>query len=177
VLHDADRTVWRGIPVTTIARTLVDLDHELPDEKAFEQIVRETMFRGLFDAGAVAEALTRKQARRLAGFVDDRVPTQTEMENRLLRICRRHRIATPLTQRGDVPRVDFLWPDARLVIEVDGRAAHLRPTAFENDRRRDVELRLAGYDVHRFTWRQVVHDPAYVRRALTALLASPRPRP
>jgi very-short-patch-repair endonuclease len=170
VLDPADRTVWRGIPVTTVSRTLADLDHELADDDAFEQVVRETMFRGLFDSLAVAAAIGRRPARRLAGFVDDYVPTQTEMENRLLRICRRSALPTPLTQRGEAPRVDFVWPEARLVVEVDGWAAHRTRFAFQRDRAVTNRLQLDGFTVLRFTWEDLTRRPeevaAQIRRAL-----------
>jgi hypothetical protein len=60
-LDPADRTVRRGIPVTTIARTLVDLDHQTPDDEAYEVVVREAMFQGRFDPERVADALTRRK--------------------------------------------------------------------------------------------------------------------
>jgi hypothetical protein len=52
--------------------------------------------------------------------------------------------------------VDFLWPDSRLIVEVDGYRAHSGRSAFESDRARDVELRLLGYEVVQFTWRQLI---------------------
>ena len=66
--------------------------------------------------------------------------------------------------------VDFLWPDQRLVVETDGAAAHLTPTAFERDRRRDAALQVAGFRVVRFTWRQITEEPHAVAAILRALL-------
>jgi very-short-patch-repair endonuclease len=160
-LHPGDRTVHRRIPVTTVARTLVDLDHELDDD-AYEAVVREAMFRGRFDPAAIADALTRRRARRLARYLDDRTPTQSVMENRFLAICRRHRIPAPLTQQGDAPRLDFLWPDRRLVVEVDGWAAHRTRIAFQRDRTTTNALLLDGYLVLRFTWEDLTQRPARV---------------
>lgn len=57
---------------------------------------------------------------------------------------------------------DFVWPAARLCVETDGRSAHLRELQFEQDRLRDAELKLAGGEVVRFTWRQVVGEPDWV---------------
>jgi very-short-patch-repair endonuclease len=59
-------------------------------------------------------------------------------------------------------RPDFLWRDRRLVVEVDGYAAHSSPWAQERDRRKDLALRALGLDVIRFTARQVDGDPATV---------------
>ncbi len=50
---------------------------------------------------------------------------------------------------------DFLWPEYRLIVEVDGHGFHSNRTAFENDRRRDQRFAAAGYLVIRVTWRQL----------------------
>jgi very-short-patch-repair endonuclease len=66
--------------------------------------------------------------------------------------------------------VDFHWPDARLVIEVDGYRFHSSRAAFERDRRRDADLSGAGFRVIRVTWRQLVEEPlAVVARIARAL--------
>ena len=67
--------------------------------------------------------------------------------------------------------VDFLWADARVVAETDGHAYHRTRQAFEDDHRRTLELRLAGYQVLRLTDRQVVADGATVARAVGDALA------
>jgi very-short-patch-repair endonuclease len=68
--------------------------------------------------------------------------------------------------------VDFLWPERRLIVEVDGWDTHRHRSSFEGDRARDVQLKLLGYDVLRFTWRQLQHEPAGVIAALRAFLIS-----
>jgi len=72
---------------------------------------------------------------------------------------------------GTANQIDFLWRKQRLSVETDGWASHGTRQAFENDRRRDRLLRLAGYGVVRFTWRDVVHEPHEVEATLRALLA------
>ena len=71
--------------------------------------------------------------------------------------------------------VDALWRDARLIVELDGHETHANPVANEEDRRRELILRRAGYRVIRYTWRQVTGNPAAVvtdlRRALERPLA------
>jgi very-short-patch-repair endonuclease len=64
-------------------------------------------------------------------------------------------------------QADFLWPDGKLIAEVDGGSSHDTPTAFQEDRRRDQALMAAGYRVVRFPWSQVLHAPDEV----TAILA------
>ncbi len=58
-----------------------------------------------------------------------------------------------------------------MVVETDGAAVHRTRRAFEADRRRDARLTAAGWRVLRFTWRQVVDDPAHVLTVLAATLA------
>ena len=71
---------------------------------------------------------------------------------------------------GDGFEVDFSWPDHRLIVETDGRAAHGDRAAFESDRRRDQQLVAAGWRVVRFTWRQVAREPRAVAEILRRLL-------
>jgi very-short-patch-repair endonuclease len=88
-----------------------------------------------------------------------------------LALCRRHHLPTPIVNApiGSVT-VDFLWPDRGLIVELDGYRAHGGRAAFEEDRRRDVELRLQGYEVLRFTWRQIAERPAEAVAALRRLI-------
>ncbi len=67
--------------------------------------------------------------------------------------------------------VDMHWPQARLVVEMDGFAAHGTRAAFERDRRRDGELQAAGVRVVRVTWRQMTGEPETVCVLLGRLLA------
>jgi very-short-patch-repair endonuclease len=66
--------------------------------------------------------------------------------------------------------VDFLWRDRRLIVELDGWDSHRIRSAFEEDRRRDAHLKLLGFDVIRFTWRQVVHDGRAVAETVRTVL-------
>jgi very-short-patch-repair endonuclease len=67
--------------------------------------------------------------------------------------------------------VDFLWRDWKLIVELDGREFHLTPTAFENDRRRDIDLQRLGYTVLRITHRRLKDEPAAVIRELRYFLS------
>lgn len=66
--------------------------------------------------------------------------------------------------------VDFLWRHAGLIVETDGDRYHRGKAAFEHDHTRQAHLVAAGYDVLRFTWRQVVDDPDEVMAAVSARL-------
>ena len=109
-------------------------------------------------------------------LVDERVGlTASELEERFLQICRTVALPRPAVNEwiaidGEEIKVDFLWREQRLIVETDGREAHATRDAFERDRRRDQLLKLAGWEVVRFTWRQVVREPESVARTVTGLL-------
>jgi very-short-patch-repair endonuclease len=66
--------------------------------------------------------------------------------------------------------VDFLWPKHRVVVETDGAASHGTIAAFHEDRRRDRDLTLAGYDALRITWDQLDNEPEATLAAIAKLL-------
>ena len=66
--------------------------------------------------------------------------------------------------------VDFLWRELRLIAEVDGWDAHRTRSAFEEDRARDARLSVLGYEVVRFTWRQLTRDQRAVAKTIRTLL-------
>jgi very-short-patch-repair endonuclease len=147
-------TVCQRIPATTPSRTLADLKGVLSQSR-FGAALRQAEFLGLPLDPALEPDRTR-----------------SELEGKLLALCRRHRLPLPeVNVRIGSFTVDFLWRDRRLVVEVDGYWAHGSRSAFESDRARDVELQLLGYDVARFTWRQLSDRPKDVVGALRQLLA------
>jgi very-short-patch-repair endonuclease len=98
--------------------------------------------------------------------------TRSEAEERFLALAREAGFPTPAVNvlvAGH--RVDFLWRDNRLVVEVDGYRFHSSRAAFERDRRRDAELQAAEYRVVRVTWRQLVEEPVAVVARLALALA------
>ena len=173
-LHPDDISEREGIRCTSPARTLVDLaavvrPHVL--ERALELAQHER----IFDARATRAALARANGRRgsgrlrslLAELPDDPPPKRTELERRFLRLARDAALPLPrVREHIGIYEVDFQWPDHKLVVETDGRATHGTEQAFEEDRRRDLYLRLAGWDTMRFTWRQVLGDQKRVAEAI-----------
>jgi very-short-patch-repair endonuclease len=147
-----------GIPVTTPARTIGDLRRVL-SPGLLRRAIREAEAIGL-DIGEEVEAER----------------TESELEHRFLRLCRRHRLPMPEVnaELGGF-RVDFLWRGRAMVVETDGYRYHRGRQAFEDDRARDTRLRLMGYEVVRFTYRQLTDDPKQVATTLRALLANSRP--
>ncbi len=93
--------------------------------------------------------------------------TRSELEHLFLRLCRRYRLPAPeVNVRVGSLLVDFLWPEQQLVVETDGYRYHRGPVAFEDDRNRDLELRERGYEVLRFSYRQVTAEAERVAAAL-----------
>jgi very-short-patch-repair endonuclease len=89
----------------------------------------------------------------------------------MLALCRRHRLPQPeVNVKVGRFEVDFLWRDARLVVEVDGWESHRSRSAFEEDRQRDARLKVIGYEVLRFTWRQVEDEARNVAATIRGLL-------
>ena len=86
-------------------------------------------------------------------------------------LCRRHRLPAPeLNVYVGPDELDFLWRPQRLIVETDGWETHRDRAAFEADRARDAELKLMGYEVVRFTYRQVLGEPERVAQVLRELL-------
>ena len=178
-LDPADVTVRDGIPVTTLARTLLDLA-EVVDAAAVAKAVNEAEVLRLLDTRACEDALGRANGRRRAHVLREVLAeaaevgiSSRELQRRFRRLCHGAGLPMPVEEAEVLGlEVDFLWPEQRLVVETDGAATHLTRKAFERDRARDVDLALAGYLVLRFTHRQVTAAPgdvaAKLRRALSA---------
>jgi very-short-patch-repair endonuclease len=173
-----------GIPATTVARTLVDLADVL-NERRLRRVVHEAEVLRLLDVSAVDAALSRARGRRgvaaLRRLLDvPAPPIRSELEAAFLDLCRHAAVPMPrvnarVRTAGRVVEVDFLWPGHGLVVEADGAAVHRTRRAFEEDRRRDVELQLAGLRVARFTRRRITDAPGEVEAALRSLLAATPP--
>jgi hypothetical protein len=96
--------------------------------------------------------------------------TRSELEERFLALCDDHGLPRPeVNIRIEGFEVDFVWRDARVIVEVDGYGYHRSPSAFEADRERDVVLALAGWRVLRFTWTQVTRRPEWVAGACASV--------
>lgn len=170
-----DVTVVDAIPVTTVARTLLDLAATCP--AAFvEEALDEGVRRRLVTLPRLRQlchdpALTgRRGIKRLRALVDARdvgVP-ESVLEARLLRVLRAARLPVPNLQhvvRSEgrfVARVDFAYPTQRLAIEADGLRWHGRRADFERDARRHSRLASLGWRVVRVTWLELDERPAEV---------------
>jgi very-short-patch-repair endonuclease len=169
-LATCDVTVRLAIPVTSPARTLVELARVV-DPEDLVRAVRQAQFLRLFHVPSMQDVLQRRPSSALRRLIDDIAPTQSILEDRLLSICDRHRIPRPLTQQPiGGRRVDFLWPGERVVVETDGWEGHSTPSAFQLDRTTSNALQLAGYAVLRFTHADIPRLSRQVAREIRAAL-------
>jgi len=158
-------TTHRGIPITTPARTIIDLAKTIQG-RPLEHLIDLADQRGLIDFQDLETTNSTSLQAVLSRYSP--APTRSELEERFLRLCDDHGLPRPETNtRIEGIEVDFAWRDRRLVVEVDGYTYHRSPTAFEEDRERDVTLTVKGWEVLRFTWTQVDERPGWVAAAIT----------
>jgi hypothetical protein len=168
-----DVTVLRGLPVTTVDRTLIDLGDDLPAERvelAYESAYRRRLTHPWRLGRRIEELGTtgRKGPSVLRWIIDvqeDTAPTGSALEVMFLQLNRRAGLPTPIRQRvfkdarGRVIRVDFIYPGTNVVVEVDGRAFHLRRLKWEEDLERRNRLTASGLRVLHVTYRRMKGDP------------------
>lgn len=164
-----DSGTYEGIPVTTQAQSLIDADlqsHQL--YRAIEQAERSES----------ADALPLNEMFELRRRVHGR--TRSDAEARFIVLCHEHGLKLPrVNHRLNGFESDFHWHAARLVAEVDGYEHHHERPQFEEDRRRGVAHRIAGFEVIRFSALQVFNDSTSVVAALLSAapsLADPMPQ-
>jgi very-short-patch-repair endonuclease len=162
--------------VTAIPRTFVDLADVLswPEYRALADAQRSLR------PDAIRAAQERTPGRRGAPLVTrlveaDDAHTKSEFERRFLRFLRAHGLPRPDGVNVQVAghEADCVYRDARLVVELDGRAFHRRRSQMRADRRRDTDYQLAGHRIMRLVWddlhADVAHDTAArLRRMLDA---------
>jgi hypothetical protein len=172
-LDPLDVTEHLGIPVTTVARTLVDLTETLTADQ-LANLIHEAAFRNVFDVTATRAAMQRANGRRNLGRLDAAIDNhlagsagaKSSNESAFLALIEQAGIPRPLVNTHVLGiEVDCVWPDRKLVVEVDG-PGHERPRTRREDRASDAALRVAGYTVLRFTDIEIERRPAEVLAAL-----------
>jgi very-short-patch-repair endonuclease/predicted transcriptional regulator of viral defense system len=177
-LDPADIRIRSGIPVTSRARTVLDAASYLRGGE-LEELVAAAMSKGQTNAQDIEAAIARRPSRRgvarlRALLRQDGGPrwTRSWAERRILALVRQARLPVPITNTMLLGfQVDAIWPDLKLVVEVDGYEFHGDRDSFENDRARDAALIAAGYTVIRFTATQLDEQPMLVISRLSAALA------
>ncbi len=174
-----DATVVDAIPVTSWARTALDLATELPGSRLRDAL--EMAERQGRDFSELREVMERSNGHHGLGLLaaamaalGDSVPDlRSPAEVDLLALIREAGLPEPHTNvvvAGEL--VDFHWPAHHLVVEVDGRRWHGLQRDMESDRRKDVRLTLAGQRPVRYTKRRITAEPAAVIEEIRGLLAA-----
>lgn len=181
-LEPSERVVRDGVWVTSAVRTVLDLCRSLPLAQAVV-VTDSALRRGLVTVEELTAALValpagrgRQRVARVLQLIDPQSGSVLESLCRVLLV--QAGLAPERTQlvifsrRGrEIGRVDFAWPSVKLVVETDGFAFHADRTTYRNDRRRGNALMLAGWQVLRFSWEDVVHQPEQVVAAVRDALA------
>jgi predicted transcriptional regulator of viral defense system len=184
-LDPRDRAVRDRLPVTSVARTLLDLA-EVVQARQLERSFEEAERLHLLDLAAILRLRDRSPGRRGlraldALLSDHRTPppeTRSELEQRFVEFCREVGLPSPANNVSLAGfEVDAFWPGTRLVVELDGYAFHRTRGAFERDRARDTALQVAGYRILRVTSRRLVEEPVAVADAIRSLLEQMDERP
>jgi len=143
------------------------LQQRLVNAHEFERWIQPRLGKGHTGARALRYALLRMST-----------GSRSEAEQRMATLLKHSRTGRwqpnyPLVDASGhtIAEIDFALVDARIAIEVDGRAHHTDRRAFERDRQRQNHLVLGGWLVLRFTWEQITGRPAEVVTAITAAVA------
>jgi len=174
-LDARDVTRLRGIAMTTAARTLADLAHLMSlDDLA--RACHEAEVRRIVDARLIGDALGRRPNTKGAWklheiFTGEARVTLSELEREFLALVDSIERPRPRTNRPVGGRyVDCHWPEHRLVVELDSYRYHHTRHAWEQDRRREREVRARGDEFRRYTYGDVTVDRTLVEAELCDLL-------
>lgn len=175
-------TTRRGIPTTTPLRTLIDIAPQAAKPE-LERAIREALYQRLVTTTSLTSCLSTYEGRRgirdvrqvLTRIAEAPGITRSELEQAFIRFLRKRSLPKPKLNAemrvGDLTiEVDCLWRKQRVIAELDGRAAHELPHAFETDRARDRALIAAGWKTPRITWHAIHRDGDNLADELRALL-------
>lgn len=171
-------TTLRGLPITTPARTLLDLAASGLNRTRLELAVDRAERQRVLDFADLQRLLARyaggagtPSLKAVLASYSDPLDIRSALEELVLVLCDAHGLPRPLVNCAIEGAVrDFCWPSRRLVVEADSYAWHRSPSALNADRERDVVLTLAGWGVLRFTHAQVTRRPGWVTRSIRAAL-------
>lgn len=176
-LEERDRQMERGIPVTSVSRTALDLAAALRF-RSLRRLIRRAEELRVFDLGEFRSVIARNRGHRgivpleraLAIYEPPRL-TRSELEREFLAFAEGAglpRVATAFNVAGY--ELDIYWPELRFGVELDVYETHGGHESFEEDRRRDEELKLAGVELIRVTGRRFEREPRQVVERIARLL-------
>jgi very-short-patch-repair endonuclease len=176
-LADIDRTLERGIPVTSVARTALDLAAVVRFQ-SLRRLIRRAEELREFDLGGFRSVLARNRGHRGAfpleralGIYEPPRLTRSELEREFLALIEQAglpRASTGFNVAGY--ELDIYWPELRFAVELDVYDTHGAHEPFEEDRRRDEDLKLVGVELTRITGRRLEREPRQVVERISRLL-------
>jgi very-short-patch-repair endonuclease len=176
-LEETDQALLEGIPVTSLARTLLDLAATVRFEW-LEKMIERAEDLGLFDLRAVEDLLVRTvghhghgRLRKAIALYKSTSFTRSSLEKRFLELCLKAGLPQPRTNYVEEGfELDCYWPEFRFAVELDLFETHGTRAAFERDRKRQEDLLLAGIAVTRVTGPRLEREPDEVVRRVARLL-------
>jgi len=167
----------RGIPATSVARTALDLA-AIIRFRNLRRLIRRSEELRVFDLADFRSILTRNQGHRgaaplsraLAIYEPPRL-TRSEFEREFAVRAEQMGLpsfATNLNESGY--ELDVYWPELRFAVELDVYETHGGHESFEEDRRRDEDLKLAGIELSRVTGPRFEREPQQVMKRVARLL-------
>ena len=177
IFEEEDLSAYEGVPVTSVARTLLDQASVLP-RKGVEGLLETAERRGLLEVDALDSLIARsgrhpgrKNLRIATSIYRDPAMTRARSERLLLAVVRRARLPRPAVNTFVAGyEVDAYWERERFAVEVDGYETHGTRAAFERDPVRIEDLKLHGIDAIRITARRLEREPNEVAARLRTLL-------
>jgi hypothetical protein len=178
-VHWRDVTTQLGIRVTSPARTIFDTAPRMTD-KTLKRAVNNALHTPWLHESHLAELLGRlghlPQAKRIAPLIGlPGTPPRSGWEDDFPAFCAEHGLPTP-TMGAPVCGyiVDALFPEQKLIVELDSREFHLDAISFEADRERDAETLAHGFRTIRITWERLHERPLPEAARLRRILQAPR---
>lgn len=179
-LSRKDVTRHQGIPVTTLARTLLDMAPSMR-AKSLNRAVNNGRLAHQLDPAALADVVKRhphhpgrRKLEAVVGISGER-PTRSALEDGFPGFCERYGL--PIPQMNAIVcghEVDALFVEEKLIVELDGWAFHSSRVSFEVDRKKDADTLAAGFGTLRITSARYEQEPDTEAARLHAILAERR---
>ncbi len=175
-LQPEDVASTEGIPTTSVARTL--LDFAAVDPWFIGKAVENAYRLNLLDLAAIDNLLSRSRgfrgvARLSEALIVYRIPgfTRSDFERFFLAMSRSEGLPRPsMNFVAAGYELDAYWPTERFAVELDTYEYHGSPAAFERDRKRQEDLKLAGIEIVRITGTRFEREPKAVATRIRKLL-------
>jgi hypothetical protein len=179
VIHADDRSETDGIPVTSVAKTLIDLApfaHKDTLARAWDEGARLELFTHDDIVAVRARSRGKRGLAKIDALIADRRPlppvTRSTLEIMFVEFCQRYGLPAPAmnTWIGKY-EVDAAWHDELVAVELDSRY-HDNEGSFERDPIRDADLQVARYRILRITYRRLLAQPDALAQSIRDLFAT-----